>query len=125
MTYRILADFVVILHLMFVLFALLGGLLLFRNRMAAWLHLPVLLWALVIEWTGRLCPLTPLENRLRSLGGEATYDKSFVEHYIVSILYPAELNRRIQIVLGLLLLGFNLAIYCFVWHQRHNLKTRR
>lgn len=122
MIYRLLADFVVVLHVLFVLFAILGGLLLFKTRKAVWLHLPILLWALLIEWTGWFCPLTPLEIKLRRLGGEAGYSTDFVEHYIIPLLYPAELTRHNQTMLGLLLLAFNLLIYLFAWlhHQNRN-----
>jgi hypothetical protein len=109
--YRLLADAVVVVHLGFVLFALLGALLAFRWRKVIWLHLPALFWGAYVEFTGRICPLTPLENWLRRQGGEAGYSTSFVEQYLLPILYPANLTADTQLVLGTLLVLVNVALY--------------
>src|SRR3546814_17009710 len=85
----------------FVMFAVAGGLLASRWRWVVWLHLPAAAWAVMIEFAGRVCPLTPLENHFRALAGESTYDRGFVAHYILPILYPGQLTREIQIGLGL------------------------
>jgi hypothetical protein len=111
MTYRLLADLVVVLHFAFVLFVVLGGLLVLRWRRLMWLHLPAAIWGALIEFAGWVCPLTPLENWLRHRGGEAGYTGGFVERYIVSVLYPEGLTREHQIILGLLVLVINLLIY--------------
>ena len=111
MAYRILADLVFVLHLLFVVFAVLGGLLAYRWRRAMWVHMPAALWAVWIEFAGWVCPLTPLENRFRAKGGEAGYADSFIEHYLLPLLYPAELTRGIQLALGTLALVVNLWIY--------------
>jgi len=111
MFYRLLADSVLAVHLGFVLFVLLGGLLVLRRRQVAWLHLPAAAWGVVVQLTGWLCPLTPLENHLRQLGGQAGYPGGFVEHYLLSVLYPAGLTREIQIMLGTLVLVLNLLVY--------------
>jgi len=111
MIYRALADFVVALHLAFIVFAAMGGILLFRWRRVAWFHVPAALWAALIEFAGWECPLTPLENWLRRLGGEAGYQTSFIDRYLVPIIYPAAFSRGLHIFLGLLVLGVNLAIY--------------
>ena len=111
MGYRLLADAVVVVHLGFVLFALLGALLAFRWRKVIWLHLPALLWGAYVEFTGQVCPLTPLENWLRRQGGEAGYTASFVEQYLLPILYPANLTADTQLVLGTLLVLVNVALY--------------
>jgi hypothetical protein len=118
MVHRLLADAVLLLHLAFVAFAVLGGLAAFRWRWLPWLHLPVLAWAATVEFTGWICPLTPLENTLRIAGGEAGYAGGFVEHYIVPLLYPAALTRKLQWTLGTALVVFNLAVYLLLW-QRH------
>ena len=114
MLYRIFADIVIVIHLAFVLFAVFGGLLVLRWKRWACLHVPTVLWAALIEFAGWACPLTPLENWLRERGGAIAYRSGFVEHYILPLLYPAVLTRRLQIVLGLFVLGINLGIYGWV-----------
>ena len=121
MLYRLLADFLVILHLLFILFGLLGGLLFFWRRWTILLHLPSAIWISVIEFQGWICPLTPLENRLRLAGGAAGYRGGFVEQYLIPIIYPPGLTRDIQLVLGVLAIGLNVAVYFFVirsWKSR-------
>lgn len=118
--YRFLADLVVVIHFLFVLFVFFGGALLFWRKWAAWLHLPAAVWGVFIEFSGRICPLTPLENRLRSWAGAGGYDTGFVDHYIMPILYPAGLTRELQFVLGALVLGVNLGFYGSAWwYYRH------
>ncbi len=115
---RLLADLVVLLHLAYVLFVVLGGLLVLRWRRIAWLHVPAFVWAAVIEFGGWICPLTPLENWLREKSGAGGYAGGFVERYLVPILYPEELTREIQIVLGIAVLLINLSIYGFLLRRR-------
>jgi Protein of Unknown function (DUF2784) len=117
MLYRFLADVVLVAHAGFVVFVVLGGLLVLRWRRVLWLHLPAALWGMLIEIAGWTCPLTPLENELRHRGGQAGYSGGFVERYIVSILYPHELTRTTQIVLGIFVLGINLVIYWQVFRS--------
>ena len=114
MIYRALADLVLVVHLAFVLFVVLGGLLVLRWPRAAWLHVPAAIWGVLIEYTGWICPLTPLENSLRMRGGEAGYSGGFIEHYIQPLLYPAGLTRSTQVVLGSLALVLNLTAYAIV-----------
>ena len=114
MIYRRLADLVLVLHLAFVLFVVLGGLLVLRSPRVAWLHLPATIWGVLIEYTGWICPLTPLENSFRMRGGEAGYNGGFIEHYIQPALYPPGLTRTTQIVLGSLVLIVNLAAYAIL-----------
>jgi hypothetical protein len=118
MLYRILADLVVVLHLAFVIFAVLGGLLALRWRRVIYGHIPAVLWAVLLEFAGWACPLTPLENALRVKGGEAGYEVSFIEHYLLPLLYPAGLTRNTQIVLGALALAVNLGIYWYISARR-------
>ncbi len=115
MMYPLLADLVLIVHLAFVVFVLCGGLLVLRWRWIAWLHLPAAVWGAVVEFTGWVCPLTPLENWLRTQGGEATYPGDFIGRYLPSILYPDALTPDIQVMLGVLVLVANLAIYGWLW----------
>lgn len=114
LNYGYLADLVVALHLAFVLFVVLGGLLVLRWRWVAYLHVPAAIWGAWIEFAGWVCPLTPLENSLRSAAGGAAYQGDFVEHYILPVLYPSALTRNIQLILGCLVLGLNLGIYGFL-----------
>src|SRR5262245_13736169 len=114
MLYLCLADAVVLVHLSFVAFVVAGGLIVLRWPRAAWLHVPAVLWGVVIEWTGAICPLTPLEVMLRRWGGEAGYAGGFVEHTVLPLLYPAALTRGVQVVLGSLVVAINAAIYAVV-----------
>jgi hypothetical protein len=124
MPYRLLADAVVVVHLGFVVFVVCGGLLVLWRRRAAFVHLPAAAWGVYIELTGGICPLTPLENRLRALGGESAYSGDFVERYLMPILYPPDLRRDVQVVLGLFALGVNVAIYSYAWrHARRRHAT--
>lgn len=111
MLYRTLADGLVVVHLAFVLFVVLGGVLAWRWPRLAWVHLPAFVWGVWISITGAICPLTPLENRLRRIGGEAGYDGGFIEQYLLPVLYPGAMTREIQIGIGIGVLVWNVAIY--------------
>lgn len=123
MMYRIAADLVVLLHFLFVLFVIAGGFLVLRFPRVAWFHVPAVFWGIGIEWLGGICPLTPLENHLRLLGGQAGYHGGFVEHYLLPLLYPAGLNRTVQLVLGFLVLLVNAAIYTWFALRRTGRST--
>ena len=118
MLYRWLADLVLLVHLAFILFVIFGGLLVIRGPKLAWLHLPAASWGSWIEFSGRICPLTPLENHFRRLGGQAGYQGGFIEHYITAIIYPQGLTRSVQIALGLLVVCINVAAYAYIWRRR-------
>jgi uncharacterized protein DUF2784 len=128
-----LADLIVVIHFLFVLFVLFGGLLVLRWPWVACLHIPAAVWGAWIEFTGRICPLTPLENSLRASAGEPGYQGGFIEHYILPVLYPSALTRNIQLVLGGLVVGLNLAIYGYLLRRRrisssnhlHSVSTRK
>jgi uncharacterized protein DUF2784 len=111
MLYRRAADLVLVAHLAFVVFVVAGGVLVVRWRRLAWVHVPVALWGIAIACLGFVCPLTPLENRLRRLGGEGGYEGGFIEHYVTALLYPAGLTREAQLALGALALAFNVVVY--------------
>ena len=115
---RLLADAVLVLHLGFILFVVLGGFLVLRRLRLAWLHVPVVLWGAAIEFGGWICPLTPLEQWLREQGGEAAYTGGFIEHYLTSLIYPEGLNRNIQLLIGAGVLAINAAIYLRLWQRR-------
>jgi len=115
--YRFLADTLLLLHFAFVAFVLFGGLLLLRWRRMVWLHMPAALWGVAIMFGGWICPMTPLENRLRRLSGESGLEGGFIEHYMLPLSYPAALTRGVQVTLGVLALVLNLSIY-FLWYRR-------
>lgn len=114
MLLRVSADAVVVLHLAFILFVLFGGLLLLRWPRLAWLHLPAVAWGMTVEFFHLLCPLTPLENHLRQLAGEAGYEGGFIEYYLIPLIYPAGLTPQIQIWLGCVVLALNLSVYAWL-----------
>jgi hypothetical protein len=118
MSYRLLADLLVVAHFAFVIFVVLGGLLVLRHPRLAWLHLPAAAWGATIEFTGWICPLTPWEQSLRQLGGQAGYTGGFIEHYLIPVLYPPGLTTSIQAALGLLVVAGNAAIYWVIFQQR-------
>ncbi len=117
MGFRGLADLVLVLHLTFVLFVVLGGFVALRWPRVAWVHIPVALYGAIIEFVGFICPLTPLEIWLRRRGGEAGYEGGFIEHYITAALYPTGLTREVQLVLGLAVLVINAAVYAVLWRR--------
>lgn len=118
MAFRVLADVTVLLHLTFVVFVVLGGLLVVRWPPVAWVHLPAAAWGAWVEFAGWVCPLTPLENWLRTQGGGPAYTSSFIEHYLMPLLYPSSLSRELQYALGALLLLVNAVIYAVVLRRR-------
>jgi len=116
-----LADLVVVAHLLFVVFVMAGGFLLLRWPRLVWLHLPAALWGAYIEFSGGICPLTPLENHLRALSGAGSYRGGFVEHYVWPLLYPAELTPALQQSLGWAVLAVNGVAYALAlraWRRR-------
>lgn len=117
MLYRVLADLIVVLHMAFVVFVAVGGLLAWRWPWVAYAHVPSFLWGAWVHLAGRVCPLTPLENHLRARAGSAGYAGGFVEHYVLPVLYPAFLPRPTSVGLGIFLLVFNSLLYARVLHR--------
>ena len=119
---RFLADLLVGLHLLFVVFVVTGGFITWRWPRVAWVHVPVAVWGALIEFAGWICPLTPLENQLRRAAGDAGYTGGFVEHYVIPIVYPGALTREIQIVLGAAVIAINAVAYGrLIWRLRNRL----
>lgn len=115
------AEAVVLLHFAFVLFVGFGGLLVIRYGWLAALHLPAVAWGIFIEVSGRVCPLTFVENALRREAGEPGYRGGFIEHYIYPILYPPGLDRTTQFAIAALVFTVNGAIYAWItwrWLRR-------
>ena len=119
MYFRLAADGVLLAHLAFILFALFGGALAARWRWMPLLHLPTAAWAAFVELTGRICPLTYLENDLRIRAGQSGYTQSFVEHYLLDLIYPSGLTRELQFALAATVVVVNIAIYAWLaWRLR-------
>ena len=118
MGYRILADLVVGLHALFVVFVVVGGLLALRWPWVVFLHLPAAVWGALIELQGWICPLTPLEKSLRAAAGDAGYQGGFIEHYLLPALYPAGLTRGVQLMLGTAVIVVNVGIYALLLKRR-------
>lgn len=113
--YGALADLVLLAHAAFIVFAAAGALLLPRAPRVAWLHLPAVAWGVGIEWSGGVCPLTPLEVWLRRRAGASGYESDFIEHYVTALIYPAGLTRGMQAALGGALLLVNAVLYWRAW----------
>ncbi len=123
MLFRIAADAVLVLHLGFIVFAFAGAVLAVRWRWLPLVHLPAAAWGFFIEISGRVCPLTWLENDLRLRAGQAGYRGSFVEHYLLNVIYPSGLTREIQFILAGVVLVVNAAIY--TWLLSRGARTAR
>ncbi len=122
MPYRILTDLVLLLHLLFILFVVAGGILTLYRKWWALLHLPAMTWGIYIEFSGDICPLTPLENHFNRLAGKQGYSSDFLTHYLLPLIYPAALTPRIQIFFGLVVIISNLAVYSFLMHRHFRRK---
>ncbi len=117
--YLLLADLILVLHLGCIIFATLGGLLLFKWPRLAWLHLPAVIWGTMIEFLGLICPLTPLEIWLRQLAGADPYQGGFISHYLVPLIYPPGLTPATQWVLGGILVSLNALIYAWLIRSKY------
>lgn len=127
MFHRLAADAVLVLHLGFIAFVVLGAVLVLRWHRLAWVHLPAAAWGCFVELTGRICPLTYWENALRAAAGEAGYTGSFIEHYLLPVIYPAGLTRDLQYVLAAAVVIVNVVLYgrLLVSLKRARAGTRR
>ena len=121
----VLADLVILAHVAFIVFVLFGGLLALRWRWIPLAHLPAVLWGATVEFFGWVCPLTPLENVLRRAGGGEGYSVSFIERYLVPLVYPAELTRELQLLLGIAVVAVNAVVYFLVLRRVENLGRSR
>lgn len=119
------ADLIVILHFLFIVFVVFGGILCFHSIKWVWIHVPALIWGIFIELTGGVCPLTPLENFLRDNKSGTGYEEGFIGHYLLSIIYPDGLTRNIRIFLGFSLLAFNLLVYWAVFIRKNRKEHNR
>ena len=120
MSDRLLADTVVVAHLLFIAFAVAGGALVLWRPRFAWLHLPAVAWAVYVELSGTICPLTPLENELRRRAGATGYSGGFVEHYVIPVIYPPGLTPAVQLAIAAALIAINFALYVAIWRRWRN-----
>jgi hypothetical protein len=124
MLYTLAANAIVLLHLGYVVFVVAGGLLVSRWHWIALFHLPAVVWSVLLELRGWLCPLTPLELMLREAAGQAGYSGGFIEHYVLSLLYPVELSRTMQIAIAIFVIVINLALYGrLLWRLKSRYKA--
>jgi len=114
MPYSFLTALVVLIHFGFVLFVVFGGFAVIKWRWLVWVHIPVVAWGALIEFTGWICPLTPLENWLRVRAGKDAYEVGFIDHYIFPLLYPDGLTRQLQYILGALAILINIIVYWWI-----------
>jgi hypothetical protein len=122
-TAAIAADALLVVHALFIVWVVLGALAVWRWIWLAWLHLPAAAWGVWIEWSGRICPLTPLEWQLREAAGQAGQRGGFIEHHLTAAIYPEGLTREVQFVLGGLVLAVNLGLYAVAvrrWRARRS-----
>ena len=120
MAYGWLADATVALHFAFIVFVVAGGFLVLRDVRWAWPHLPAVAWVVWLEFTGAICPLTPVENALRARAGEAGYAGGFIDHYLMPVIYPAGLTPKVQMALGASVLALNVIVYARLWRRRRD-----
>lgn len=116
--YRFLADATAIFHFLFVVFVIAGGLVVLRWPRVAWVHIPAAIWGTLVEVMGWVCPLTPLEDRLRQLGGAGASEGDFISRFLLPVLYPERLTLDEQRLLGALVVAVNVVVYAFVIRRR-------
>lgn len=112
-----LSNLIIVVHFLFILIVLFGGLLVLRWPKWVWLHLPAICWGFLVELNGWLCPLTPWENQLRELSGRGVYEGDFIGEYLIPLIYPADLTREMQTMFAALVIVINLIIYLFIWRR--------
>jgi hypothetical protein len=125
MIFRLAADLLLAVHLAFVAFVLFGALLVLRWPRLLWLHVTAVLWGVLVEFTGAICPLTPLEVTLRQMGADLGYQGDFIGHYLTTMLYPAGLTRELQIGLGFVALVPNAVVYGYLVMLKKRIARQR
>lgn len=118
MIYALAADAVLALHLAFIVWVAVGGAAALWRPWLAWLHLPAAAWGVFVSLSGRLCPLTPLEQWLRVAAGEQGYAGGFIDHYLIALVYPSGLTRDMQIGIGLFVVSLNVGLYGWLLYRR-------
>lgn len=124
MLFHLFADLVLILHLLFIIFVILGGFTVLLWQRMIWIHIPCVIWGVLLEINSWICPLTYIENYFRRSAGEDSYSIDFIQQYLVPIVYPRGLEPDYQIILGILLVLINIIIYLFIWYQSRLVSNR-
>ena len=109
--YEFLATLTLIIHFLFIIFVIFGGLLFFIKRWILLFHIPAFLYGVYVELTQSICPLTYIENYFLTKANLASYSTSFIQNYLYAIIYPINLTKEIQISLAIALLIINGIIY--------------
>jgi len=122
MIYSFLADALLITHLLFIIFVVVGGVLIIKWRWLIFLHIPAVIWGVLVEFNHWICPLTPWENALRHAAGETGYNSGFIDHYLIPLIYPANLTHETQIILGSIVIIINLAVYTGLFLKNKHLR---
>ena len=117
MLYQLGADLLVLVHLAFIVFVVLGSVAVLRWSWLVLLHIPAVIWGAVVMINGWLCPLTPLENSLRHLANQEGYSGGFIEHYIIPLIYPVGITHNTQVLVGVITVAINFFLYCFVIYR--------
>jgi hypothetical protein len=112
--YEFLATLTLIIHFLFIIFVIFGGLLFFIKAWTLYFHIPAFIYGAYVEFTQSICPLTYLENYFLTKANLASYSTSFIQNYLYAIIYPINLTKQIQISLGIILIIINLIIYGFI-----------
>ncbi|PKN77135.1 MAG: DUF2784 domain-containing protein [Deltaproteobacteria bacterium HGW-Deltaproteobacteria-10] len=123
--YQLLADALVVVHFLFIVFVVIGGVFVIRRPRLAWVHLPAAVWGALVELCGWFCPLTPLENYLRQRGGGAAYHGDFIEYYLLPLIYPENLTATMQYIFGAVVIAVNLVFYFLVLRKRWMSKSKK
>lgn len=109
--FALLVDILLVVHAGFIVFVVLGGLLLFRWPQLIWLHLPAAAWGAAVELGRWTCPLTLLENHVRTLAGLRPYEGGFIAHHLQALIYPPGLTPMWQLLLGTGVIAVNVLVY--------------
>ena len=105
------ADAILSFHLAFILFCAFGAVLALKWRWIPLLQLPAAAWGFYVEISGRICPLTQMEDYFRAQAGQPVYTGDFIGHYLLATIYPSGLTREIQFFLAAIVLLLNASIY--------------
>jgi hypothetical protein len=116
--YNILANAIVLVHFLFIVFVVFGGLLVIRWPHIVFVHLPAAIWGATVEIFGWICPLTPLENHLHQLAGISSYSGDFIMRYLIPVIYPENLTTTMQQIFGGFVIAINIIFYAIALRRR-------
>jgi hypothetical protein len=114
-TWRLLARTIAAAHIAFVLFVLLGSILVLHWPHLLWLHLLAVTWAGLTLIFDLGCPLTPWEKQCWRSGGVTPYEEGFLQHHLLKTRFDPANEQRNHIMLGLFAIALNVVIYTLVF----------